>query len=105
MISREANCDHVAVFCRKLVDELPGFIGRAVVDENQLEFLTTQGARGDGHLTMKFAQTLFFIAARHDDRKEHPSRAWHPVVNFHDFDSLQDNWTKFDSVPIFGDAR
>jgi hypothetical protein len=39
---------------------------------------------------MKFAQAVFFIAARHDDRKKHPSQAWHPVVNFHDFDSLPD---------------
>jgi hypothetical protein len=94
MISRKPNRDHVAIFGRKLVDELPGIVGRAVVDKNQLEFLTAQGARGGRHLTMKFAQAFFFVAARHDDRKKHPSRAWHPVVNFHDFDSLQDNWNK-----------
>jgi hypothetical protein len=54
---------------------------------------------------MKLAQACFFIAARHHDRKEHPSLAWHPVVNFHDFDSLRDVGSKFDSIAIFGDAR
>jgi len=95
MISRKANRDDVAICGRELVDELPGIVGRAVVDKNQLEFFTAQRARGDRHLTMKFAQAFFFVAARHDNRKEHPSRAWHPVVNFHDFDSLLDNWIRF----------
>ena len=67
MISCETNGNHVAVLRRKLIDDLPSPVGRSVVDKDQLEFLTAQRARRSGHLTVKFAQTLFFVATGHND--------------------------------------
>ena len=84
VIARQPNGNDIAVLGRKLIDELPGVVGRSVVDKNQLKSLTAQRACGSRHLPMKFAQALLLVATGHNDRQKHPPGMWHPVLNFHD---------------------
>ena len=106
VIAGEPDRDDVAVFRREFVDQLPGVVGRAVVDEDQLEPLAAQRARGGGHLTVEFAQAFFFVAAGHNDGQKHSAGARHPVLDLHESGSLSGNgFGSTRCLPIIGEAQ
>ena len=106
VVAGEPDRDDVAVFRREFVDQLPGVVGRAVIDQNQLEPLAAQRAGGGRHLAVEFAQAVFFVAAGYNDGQKHLAGARHPVLNFHGFGSLSGNEIGSNSLPaIIDEAR
>ena len=91
MVAGKPDGDDVAVFRRELVDQLPGVVGRAVIDQDQFEPLAAQRAGGGRHLVVEFAQAFFFVVAGHNDGQKHLAGARRPVLNFHGFGSLSGN--------------
>jgi hypothetical protein len=103
VVSRKTDGDNVSVPGRKLIDDLPGLVAGAVIDENQFEFQAAQGLCCESHPAMEFAQTLFFVVTRHNDRQEHSPGARYLVVAYFRHFNRQQNNGPIQFVPIFGE--
>ena len=91
VVAGEPDRDDIAVFRREFVDQLPGAVGRSIVDHDQFVALSAQHARGVGHLAVEFAQAVFLVVAGYNDGQKHLAGARHPVLQFHGFGSLSSN--------------
>ena len=77
MIPREIDTDDSVIGLREFLHRGPSVVFGPIIHQNQFVFVTYCALRCGTYTSMKFAQTVLFVVARHNNGKRKPANLWY----------------------------